>query len=76
MADPESELAEATVAGGFGVNIPPGHPQEVATVLDQLAGDAARLAQYGAAGNVYVQQFEKTRVFENFLRELENLSRQ
>ena len=71
VADPESELAEAAVAGGFGLNIPPGQPQEVADVLDQLAKDPARLARYGAAGNIYVQQFEKTHVFETFLRALE-----
>ncbi len=28
------------------------------------------LERYGAAGNRYVQQFEKTHVYENFLREL------
>ena len=71
VADPESELAEAAVAGGFGLNIPPGRPQEVADVLDQLAKDPARLARYGAAGSVYVQQFEQTHVFETFLRALE-----
>ncbi len=74
VADPESELAEAAFAGGFGLNIPPGRPQEVAEVLDELAADPARLARYGAAGHVYVQQFEKTHVFENFLRELEALA--
>ncbi|MEP6822169.1 MAG: WcaI family glycosyltransferase [Chthoniobacterales bacterium] len=74
VADPESELAEATVAGGFGLNIPPGHPQEVADVLDKLAGDAARLTRYGTAGNRYVQQFGKTHVYERFLEELETLA--
>ena len=71
VADPESELAEAVVAGGFGLNIPPGRPEEVAAVLDELAGDSARLQAFGAAGRIYVQQFEKTHVFESFLRELE-----
>ena len=75
VADPESELAEATVVGGFGLNIPPGNPQAVAEVLDELASDPARLHAFGAAGNVYVQQFEKTHVFESFLRELEALAR-
>ncbi len=75
VADPESELAEATVVGGFGFNIPPGRPEEVAKALDELAGDAARLQAFGAAGRVYVQQFEKTHVFESFLRELETMAR-
>ncbi|MGI8437849.1 MAG: WcaI family glycosyltransferase [Chthoniobacterales bacterium] len=74
VADPESELAEAAVEGRFGVNIAPGQPQAVAELLDQLAGDPARLRAFGAAGNIYVQQFEKTHVFESFLTELEVLT--
>ena len=57
------------------MNIPPGRPQEVADVLDALVNDPARLASLRAAGRVYVQQFEKTHVFENFLKELENVAR-
>ena len=74
VADPESELAQAASEGGFGFNIPPGRPQEIADALDQLAQDPARLEQFGASGNRYVQQFEKTRVFESFLRELEEIA--
>lgn len=73
VADPESELAEAVVQGGFGVNIPPGRPQELANVLDGIASDQERLQRYGAMGRVYVQQFEKTHVFESFLNELQRL---
>jgi len=73
VADPESELAEAVVEGAFGLNIAPGKPRELAEVLDSIAGDPERLIRYGAAGRVYVQQFEKTHVFEKFLRELEVL---
>lgn len=75
VADPESELAEAVVEGNFGMNIPPGRPQEVADVLDATASDPERLKNWGAAGRVYVQQFEKTHVFESFLAELEKLAR-
>ena len=74
VADPESELAEAVVEGNFGRNIPPGRPDEIAALLDEIAADRARLAAWGAAGRVYVQQFEKTQVFEGFLRELEKLA--
>lgn len=73
VADPESELAEAAEQAGFGVNIPPGRPEEVARVLDGIAADPARLQRFGAAGYVYVQQFEKQHVFESFLKELESL---
>ena len=38
--------------------------------LDALAKDPQRLAAFGVAGRRYVEQFEKTRVFENFLGEL------
>jgi len=56
--------------GNFGVNVPPGRPEELARVLGALAKDPARLAGYGAAGRRYVEQFEKTQVFERFLGEL------
>ncbi len=74
VADPESELAEAVTEGGFGRNIAPGRPQEIADALDEIGGDSGRLATWGSAGRVYVQQFEKTQVFEGFLRELESLA--
>ncbi|MFN2508045.1 MAG: WcaI family glycosyltransferase [Chthoniobacterales bacterium] len=76
VADPESELAGAVAEGGFGRNVPPGRPQELADTLDEMAKNPACLAAYGAAGRVYVQQFEKTQVFESFLKELEILAAQ
>lgn len=73
VAAPSCELAQSVTEGGFGVNIPPGQPEEVAKLLDQLADDPARLASFGAAGRKYVEQFEKRRVFESFARELDSL---
>lgn len=70
VAAPECELALSLVEGNFGVNVPPGQPRELAAVLEALAKDRQRLADYGAAGRRYVEQFEKTRVFENFMEEL------
>jgi colanic acid biosynthesis glycosyl transferase WcaI len=70
VAAPECELALSLVEGKFGVNVPPGHARELADLLEALAHDSGRLADYGAAGRRYVEQFEKTRVMENFLREL------
>jgi colanic acid biosynthesis glycosyl transferase WcaI len=70
VAAPECELALSLQDGNFGVNVPPGHPRELAAVLEELAKDRRRLAEYGAAGRRYVQQFEKTRVFENFVSDL------
>ena len=70
VAAPECELALSLVEGQFGVNVPPGHARELADLLEALAHDPRRLADYGAAGRRYVEQFEKTRVMENFLGEL------
>ena len=75
VAAPECELALSLAEGKFGVNVPPGHPQQVAELLDALAQDPERLAEYGAAGRRYVQQFEKTHVFEKFAEELESLGK-
>ena len=70
VAAPECELALSLIEGNFGVNVPPGRPEELAAVLDALAKDPERLAEFGAAGRRYVEQFEKRRVFENFVRKL------
>jgi colanic acid biosynthesis glycosyl transferase WcaI len=70
VAAPECELALSLAEGKFGVNVPPGRPPELADLLDSLVNDPQRLAEFGAAGRRYVQQFEKGRVMENFLGEL------
>ena len=73
VADPESELARSVSEGGYGFSLPPGQPAELASALDSLAADRQRLAHYSAAGQQYVQQWEKTAVMENFERELTRL---
>ncbi len=70
VAAPECELALSLAEGNFGVNVPPGRPQELADLLDALANDPQRLAEFGAAGRRYVEQFEKGRVFRNFVEKL------
>jgi colanic acid biosynthesis glycosyl transferase WcaI len=70
VASPESDLALALAEGNFGVNVPPGRPEEMASVLEALTKNPAQLTAYGAAGRRYVEQFEKTRVLDNFLQEL------
>ena len=74
VASPGSDLALALAEGNFGVNVPPGRPQELAAVLDALAKDPGRLAEYGAAGRRYVEQFEKGRVMQKFQAELAAVS--
>jgi colanic acid biosynthesis glycosyl transferase WcaI len=73
VASPECELAFSLVEGQFGVNVPPDRPNELAALLDALAGDPERLWIYGANGRRYVEQFDKQRVMENFADELRAL---
>jgi colanic acid biosynthesis glycosyl transferase WcaI len=75
VAAPECELALSLREGNFGVNVAPGRPQELAAVLDALAKNQERLVEYGAAGRRYVEQFEKSRVFEGFLNALAEVDR-
>jgi colanic acid biosynthesis glycosyl transferase WcaI len=70
VSAPESELAVALEQGNFGVNVTPGSREELAAVLNALAKDPQRLAEYGAAGRRYVEQFEKSRVLGRFVSEL------
>jgi colanic acid biosynthesis glycosyl transferase WcaI len=74
VAAPECELALSLVEGKFGVNIPPGHPRELAELLDSLARDSGRLAEFGSAGRRYVERFEKGRVLESFAAQLESVA--
>ena len=74
VADPESELARSIGEGHYGLTLPPGQPQDLARVLDSLAADPQRLAQYSAAGQQYVEQWEKTAVMDSFERELTRLA--
>jgi colanic acid biosynthesis glycosyl transferase WcaI len=70
VAAPECELALSLAEGNFGVNVPPGRPEELAALLDSLANDPERLWIYGANGRRYVEQFEKSRVMRNFAADL------
>ena len=76
VAAPECELALSLREGGFGVNVPPGQPQELASLLDSLAQDHQRLAEFGAAGRRYVQQFDKHEVMRTFENELKAVAAQ
>jgi colanic acid biosynthesis glycosyl transferase WcaI len=73
VAAPECELALSLAEGKFGVNVPPGQAQELADLLEALAHNPPRLAEYGAAGRRYVEQFEKSRVLQSFAETLDSL---
>ncbi len=70
VSAPESELAIALRQGGFGANVAPGRPEELAALLDSLAKDPERLWIYGVSGRRYVEQFEKGRVMQSFAKQL------
>jgi len=72
VAAPECELALSLADGNFGVNVPPGRPEELAALLDSLMNDPERLWIYGANGRRYVEQFEKQRVMQGFVGELKS----
>ena len=76
VADAESELAGAVVEGGFGLNIPPGRPQEVADVLDEIAKDRSAARGVWRGGKSLCAAVRERRVFESFLAELERVAAQ
>jgi colanic acid biosynthesis glycosyl transferase WcaI len=73
VAAPECELALSLAEGNFGMNVPPGRPEELAALIDSLANDAERLWIYGVNGRRYVEQFAKPRVMRSFATELRAL---
>ena len=73
VAEPRCELALALIEGKFGINVPPGRPEELADLLQSLARDPERLTEYGAAGRRYVERFAREKVFREFNEKLELL---
>jgi len=68
VADAESELSRVLDEGGFGVKVPPDEPETLALELDRVSTDPEMLARLGAAGRKFVGQFERERVFAEFVR--------
>ena len=73
VADEESELVRALREGKFGVNMPPGQPDELAVALEELSANRGQLRSYGIAGRQYVTRFAMERVLAEFTAELEDL---
>jgi len=48
-------LIDTVVDGATGVHVPPRDPERIAAALGELLPDAARLAEYGAAGRARVE---------------------
>ena len=74
VADEESALAVAVKVGNFGVNLPPGRPEDIADKLRTLAANRAQLQKWGDAGREYVKQFEQCRILDDFFAKLQSLA--
>ena len=74
VADAESALARVIGEGGFGQNVLPGSPNELAATLSALARDRERLRSWGVAGRKYVERFEQSQLLERFAAELAALA--
>lgn len=72
VADADSELARAVREGGFGINVSPVRPDELAQVLRRLAADRSHWAELQAA-TTWVQRFSPAAVLPGFARQLENI---
>ena len=70
VADTESALARVVTEGGFGQNVLPGNPSELAATLSALARDRQHLGSWGEAGRKYVARFEQSQLLERFAAEL------
>jgi colanic acid biosynthesis glycosyl transferase WcaI len=70
VADADSELAQAVVAGGFGRNVPPGDGAALAEVLRALATERAVLADWAARARAWVQPFSRERVLADYVQQL------
>jgi putative colanic acid biosynthesis glycosyltransferase WcaI len=73
VADEGSALAKAVQEGGFGLNVPPGQPVELARLFAEIARDPAKRRTWGRSGRAYVEQFERDRVLGKFTAELKTL---
>ena len=70
VADADSELAQAVVAGGFGRNVPPGDGAALAEVLRALATERAVLADWAERAWAWVQPFSSERVLADYVQQL------
>ncbi|ACB76550.1 WcaI family glycosyltransferase [Opitutus terrae] len=72
VADADSELARAVEEGGFGINVLPGQPAELASVLGRLAADRGALERLRER-TVWVRRFDAARVLPQFAHNLEQI---
>jgi colanic acid biosynthesis glycosyl transferase WcaI len=76
VADEESALARVVKAGAFGINVPPGQPEQLARTFRDLGQDRQVLGDWGQAGRKYVARFERGKVLSDFFEKLKSFSLQ
>lgn len=73
VADNGSELARAVADGGFGINVEPGRPDELAEALLRLSAEPA-LRERLRKNTRWVNRFAPSIVLPQFARQLEELA--
>src|SRR5581483_826450 len=74
VADESSELAVALQNGGFGRNVEPGNPAELASTMETMAKNPEMLLEFAEAGFRFVEQFEFGQVLSRFTQQLVSLT--
>ncbi len=73
ITEPGSELEEAVRTGEFGLNVPPGSPENIAATLDELCDRPDLLSKWKLAGYKFVQRFDQSAILDAFAREIETI---
>jgi colanic acid biosynthesis glycosyl transferase WcaI len=73
VADKESALARTVATGGFGRNIEPERPDDLANSFRELAQDRQLLQQWSENGREYVKKFEQRKLLADFFEELKRV---
>ncbi len=66
VSEEDSELFRAHEEGGFGPNVSPEQPRELAEALEKLAASPELLAPFSRASRLYGLQFERNKVLDVF----------
>ncbi len=75
VADPDSELALAQIAGSFGFNVLPSRPDQLAQLLESLADRRSELPALGENGRAFVSRFAFSRVLGDFEAQLGRIAK-
>ncbi|SRR5579862_1198282 len=73
VSEEDSELYRAHREGGFGPNVLPGQPRELAGTLEKLAGAPALLEPYRRASLEFGKRFDTDKVLDGFEESLRSI---